>query len=76
MLGLAPSMIFNLYYFRMYFCIFFLGVFHGLAFQPFILSYIGPPTYKEETDHKLSAILGISEEKGKKTIDGFEKSLE
>ena len=75
-LGLAPSMIFNLYYFRMYFCIFFLGVFHGLAFQPFILSYIGPPTYKEETDHKLSAILGISEEKGKKTIDGFEKSLE
>lgn len=58
-LGLAPSLIFNLYYFRMYFCIFFLGVFHGLAFQPFVLSYIGPPTQAEEGDKKLNAILGL-----------------
>lgn len=43
-LGFAPSLVFNLYYFRMYFCMFLLGFFHGLALQPVLLMYIGPPT--------------------------------
>eukprot|EP00360_Condylostoma_magnum_P000060 CAMPEP_0168316160 /NCGR_PEP_ID=MMETSP0210-20121227/14650_1 /TAXON_ID=40633 /ORGANISM="Condylostoma magnum, Strain COL2" /LENGTH=145 /DNA_ID=CAMNT_0008295413 /DNA_START=2254 /DNA_END=2691 /DNA_ORIENTATION=+ len=43
-LGLAPSKVFSLYYFRMYLCIIGLGFINGLAIQPILLSYIGPPT--------------------------------
>ncbi|OMJ75522.1 hypothetical protein SteCoe_25300 [Stentor coeruleus] len=41
-LGLAPSEVFRLYFFRMYMGIIVLGFFHGLALQPILLSYIGP----------------------------------
>lgn len=52
-LGFAPSKVFSLYYFRMYLCIIILGFFNGLALQPILLSYIGPPTDKlEETKPK------------------------
>jgi Niemann-Pick C1 protein len=41
-LGLAPSEVFTIYYFRMYMGIIVLGFFHGLALQPILLSYFGP----------------------------------
>lgn len=71
-LGLAPSMIFNLYYFRMYFCIFFLGVFHGLAFQPVVLKYIGPPHVEEEKKQKKPLTNGKNHHE--KTNGDFSKS--
>jgi Niemann-Pick C1 protein len=59
-LGLAPSEVFNIYYFRMFFCIIILGFFIGLAFQPIILSWIGPPsenkTLKPREDEELPEI--------------------
>mmetsp|Transcript_8387 Transcript_8387/g.16654 ORF Transcript_8387/g.16654 Transcript_8387/m.16654 type:complete len:928 (-) Transcript_8387:2404-5187(-) len=53
-LGLAPSEVFNIYYFRMFFCIIILGFFIGLAFQPIVLSYIGPPSETPELKKKPS----------------------
>mmetsp|Transcript_14461 Transcript_14461/g.14517 ORF Transcript_14461/g.14517 Transcript_14461/m.14517 type:complete len:158 (+) Transcript_14461:2296-2769(+) len=53
-LGLAPSLVFNLYYFRMYFGMFCLGFFHGLAFQPVLLMYIGPPSTSTEEQKKIN----------------------
>ncbi|CAG9311616.1 unnamed protein product [Blepharisma stoltei] len=53
-LGLAPSLVFNLYYFRMYFGMFCLGFFHGLAFQPVLLMYIGPPSTSTEEPKKIN----------------------
>ena len=41
-LAWAPSKLFRLYYFRMYFAIIILGAFHGLMVLPVILSLIGP----------------------------------
>lgn len=41
-LGFAPSIIFRLYYFRIYLFIIFLGVFNGLMVLPILLKYIGP----------------------------------
>ena len=55
-LGFAPSEVFTLYYFRMYFCIILLGVFHGLAFQPVLLSYIGPPEKKNRSEEKSTKL--------------------
>lgn len=43
-LAFAPSTLFTLYYFRMYFFIILLGVFNGLMFLPIMLSLIGPAT--------------------------------
>lgn len=43
-LGAAPSMIFQVYFFRMYMGIIFLGWFHGMCFTPLLLRYLGPPT--------------------------------
>jgi hypothetical protein len=42
-LAWAPSMLFRLYYFRMYLGIIVFGVFHGLIVLPVILSICGPP---------------------------------
>jgi Niemann-Pick C1 protein len=41
-MGFAPSIIFKLYYFRMYLFIIFLGCFNGLMVLPIMLKYIGP----------------------------------
>jgi Niemann-Pick C1 protein len=41
-LAFAPSTLFRLYYFRMYFFIIILGLFNGLMFIPLLLSRIGP----------------------------------
>jgi len=41
-LAFAPSTIFRIYYFRMYFCIILLGLFYGLIVLPIVLLYIGP----------------------------------
>lgn len=41
-LAFAPSRIFRLYYFRMYFSIILLGIFYGLIVLPIALIYIGP----------------------------------
>jgi len=41
-LAFAPSNLFRLYYFRMYFSIIFLGLFNGLMVIPLLLSRIGP----------------------------------
>lgn len=51
-LGLAPSEIFRIYYFRMYMGIIVLGFFHGLALQPILLSYIGPKSEKGDSKPK------------------------
>lgn len=76
-LGLAPSMIFNLYYFRMYFCIFFLGVFHGLAFQPFVLKYIGPAYVDEHPESRKNGLKNGLKNGGKhhESDHGFSKSI-
>ena len=73
-LGLAPSMIFNLYYFRMYFCIFFLGVFHGLAFQPVVLKYIGPPHSQTFSAKTKAKPLTNGKRHHEETNGGFSKS--
>lgn len=52
-LGLAPSEVFNIYYFRMFFCIIILGFFVGLAFQPIVLGWIGPPSENNEDKPKV-----------------------
>jgi len=52
-LAFAPSPIFQLYYFRMYFSIILLGSFHGLMFLPVLLSYAGPLEQKKKTHAKL-----------------------
>lgn len=43
-LAWAPSKLFRLYYFRMYFSIIVLGAFHGLMVLPVLLSLVGPPS--------------------------------
>lgn len=43
-LAFAPSNLFRLYYFRMYFFIIILGLFNGLMLIPLLLSRIGPAT--------------------------------
>ena len=47
-LAFAPSTLFQLYYFRMYFLIIVFGAFNGLMFLPTILSLIGPKEDKQE----------------------------
>jgi Niemann-Pick C1 protein len=60
-LGLAPSMIFQVYYFRMYLGIVFLGVFHGLCVTPLLLMYMGPKTRETyDKPKKTGTMLKIS----------------
>ena len=47
-LAFAPSTLFQLYYFRMYFLIIVFGAFNGLMFLPTILSLVGPLEDKQE----------------------------
>jgi Niemann-Pick C1 protein len=41
-LAFAPSIMFRLYYFRMYLFTIFLGCFNGLMFLPLLLRWVGP----------------------------------
>jgi len=72
-LAFAPSTLFQLYYFRMYFLIIVFGAFNGLMFLPTILSLIGPKEDKQEIieafkDRKFFYQL-------KKRINALEKSI-
>ena len=51
-LAFAPSTLFRLYYFRMYFCIIILGLFNGLMVIPLLLSRIGPKPQVQGKQHK------------------------
>ena len=72
-LAFAPSTLFQLYYFRMYFLIIVFGAFNGLMFLPTILSLIGPKEDKQEIieafkDRKFFYQL-------KKRINALEKTI-
>jgi Niemann-Pick C1 protein len=54
-LAIAPSIIFKIYYFRMYLFIIVLGLFNGLMFLPLLLRWIGPEPVKSN----LSVIIFI-----------------
>ncbi|GMF60564.1 unnamed protein product [Phytophthora fragariaefolia] len=58
-LAFAPSMLFRVYFFRMYLGIVVLGCFHGLVLLPVILSLIGQP---QKYPNDLSSFL-LSEER-------------
>jgi len=62
-LAWAPSKLFRLYYFRMYFSIIILGAFHGLMVLPVILSLIGPAS--------TSASTSSSHDKAKRGVMGL-----
>ncbi|RAW40672.1 hypothetical protein PC110_g3127 [Phytophthora cactorum] len=66
-LAFAPSMLFRVYFFRMYFGIVVLGCFHGLVLLPVLLSLIGQP---QKYPNDLSSFL-LSEERD----DEFEDEL-
>ncbi|KAI9986139.1 hypothetical protein PInf_025050 [Phytophthora infestans] len=66
-LAFAPSMLFRVYFFRMYFGIVVLGCFHGLVLLPVLLSLIGQP---QKYPNDLSSFL-LSEERE----DEFEDEL-
>jgi Niemann-Pick C1 protein len=51
----APSAIFRVYYFRMYFAIVLLGASHGLIFLPVLLSLVGPRTPGSDADAEADA---------------------
>ncbi|KAL4085924.1 hypothetical protein PRIC1_014549 [Phytophthora ramorum] len=66
-LAFAPSMLFRVYFFRMYLGIVVLGCFHGLVLLPVLLSLIGQP---QKYPNDLSSFL-LSEERD----DEFEDEL-
>jgi Niemann-Pick C1 protein len=66
-LAFAPSMLFRVYFFRMYLGIVVLGCFHGLALLPVLLSLVGHP---QKYPNDLSSFL-LSEERD----DEFEDEL-
>ncbi|OWZ10845.1 Patched family protein [Phytophthora megakarya] len=66
-LAFAPSMLFRVYFFRMYLGIVVLGCFHGLILLPVLLSLIGQP---QQYPNDLSSFL-LSEERD----DEFEDEL-
>ncbi len=53
-LAFAPSTIFRLYYFRMYMCIVFLGLFYGLVALPTALIYLGPPHVRIKAGYSIA----------------------
>ena len=66
-LAWAPSVLFRLYYFRMYVGIIACGAFHGLMFLPVLLSIMGPSSgnYKAETpmfqfDSDMAKDMGLN----------------
>uniref|UniRef100_A0AAV1UEC4 SSD domain-containing protein n=1 Tax=Peronospora matthiolae TaxID=2874970 RepID=A0AAV1UEC4_9STRA len=59
-LAFAPSMLFRVYFFRMYMGIVVLGCFHGLVLLPVLLSLFGQP---QQYPNDLSSFL-LSEERG------------
>uniref|UniRef100_M4C187 SSD domain-containing protein n=2 Tax=Hyaloperonospora arabidopsidis (strain Emoy2) TaxID=559515 RepID=M4C187_HYAAE len=64
-LAFAPSMLFRVYFFRMYLGIVLLGCFHGLALLPVLLSLLGQP---QKYPNDLGSFL-LSEERGDKFED-------
>lgn len=50
-LNWAPSVLFRLYYFRMYAGIIACGAFHGLAFLPVLLSFVGPESAVKRVEY-------------------------
>jgi Niemann-Pick C1 protein len=56
----AKSQLFEIYYFRMYMCMLVWGALHGLVLLPVVLSYVGPPYFRNTlsspyNDNNLSA---------------------